>query len=115
METSLLLPIVLSVDENCIPGTENPIVAIPSQCAVLPGTILKQMLTSMACTWNKAISIFTSFKETVISECGERIKTLIGIEGNAHSLALCCAQQVVINNLIRLVRPLTFQKGVKEP
>lgn len=45
----------------------------------------------------------------------ERGKTLLYIEDNAHSLALSCAQQVVINNLIRLVRPLTFQKGVKEP
>lgn len=112
METSLLLPIVLSVGESCIPDTKNPIVAILSQCAVSPGTTLKQMLLSMAYTWNKAISIFTSFKETIISECGERVKTLICIEGNAHSLALCCAQQVVINDLIRLVRPLTFQKGV---
>lgn len=69
----------------------------------------------MAHILNKAISIFSSFRETKNFGMREGVKTLLSIEDNAHSLALSCAQQVVINNLIRLVRPLTLQKGMKEP
>lgn len=69
----------------------------------------------MTYTLSKAISIFTSLKETeYFWSWGKSKNKPIRIECDAttHSLSLCCAQQVVINNLIRLVRPLTFQKGV---
>lgn len=89
------------------------------QCAVSPGTVLKEMMLRSTGTWHtfwaRQFQYSHHLKKHSNFGVRERVKTLICIEGNAHSLALCCAQQVVITDLIRLVRPLTFQKGVQEP